>query len=98
MREAPRRRNAAWPRDAIIQMILLKIDAPTLIIAGREDTIRKPEDAEYIQCGITNSRLESIDDAGHLMNLEQPEIFNRVLLGFIREAEPHRRIFIHTLL
>jgi len=77
---------------------LADIDAPTLIIAGREDTIRKPEDAEYIQCGITNSRLESIDDAGHLMNLEQPEIFNRVLLGFIREAEPHRRIFIHTLL
>ena len=77
---------------------LADIDAPTLIIAGREDTIRKPEDAEYIQCGITNSRLEIIDDAGHLMNLEQPEIFNRVLLGFIREAEPHRRIFIHTLL
>jgi len=25
-----------------------------------------------------------IDDAGHLMNMEQPEVFNRLLTDFIR--------------
>jgi len=69
---------------------LTDIDAPTLIIAGREDAIRKPEDAEFIQSGITNSQLKIIDDAGHLMNMEQPEVFNRVLLGFIRELDRDR--------
>ena len=59
------------------------IDAPTLIFAGREDAIRKTEDADFIHRGVKNSHLEIIDDAGHLMNMEQPEIFNRALLNFL---------------
>src|SRR5260370_36148228 len=62
---------------------LTDIDAPTLIIAGREDAVRKPEDAEFIHRGIRDSHLEIIDDSGHLMNLEQPEIFNRAVLDFL---------------
>jgi|SRR5882672_3996645 len=63
---------------------LSDINVPTLIIAGREDVVRKPDDAELIHRGITKSVLEVIDDAGHLMNLEQPEVFNRVLANFLR--------------
>ena len=62
---------------------LLDIKVPTLIIAGREDVVRKPQDAELIHRGITKSVLEIIDDAGHLMNMEQPEIFNKVLTDFL---------------
>ena len=77
---------------------LTEIEAPILIIAGREDAIRKPEDAEFIHRGVANSHVEIIDDAGHLMNMEQAEIFNGLLLSFTGEAERHRRILIHTLL
>ena len=62
---------------------LSDIKVPTLIIAGREDAVRKPDDAEFIHHGIRNSRLEVIDDAGHLMNMEQSEIFNRLLTDFV---------------
>ena len=62
---------------------LKSISIPTLIIAGREDGVRKPEDAEFIHGRIRNSRLEIIDDAGHLMNMEQPEIFNDKLVTFL---------------
>jgi pimeloyl-ACP methyl ester carboxylesterase len=62
------------------------ISAPTLIIAGHEDGVRKPIDAESIHQGIPNSRLEVIDNAGHLMNMEQPERFNQVLLEFLTDA------------
>ena len=62
---------------------LHEIGAPTLIIAGRDDAIRTANDAELIHNRIRKSRLETIDDAGHLMNLEQPMIFNRALLGFL---------------
>jgi pimeloyl-ACP methyl ester carboxylesterase len=62
---------------------LAGIAVPTLIIAGREDAVRKPEDAEFIHHGVKNSHREIIDAAGHLMNMEQPEIFNKVLAGFL---------------
>ena len=61
---------------------LANITVPTLIIAGREDGVRKPEDAEFIHRGIRGSQLVVIDDAGHLMNMEQPERFNRALIEF----------------
>lgn len=61
---------------------LANITVPTLIIAGREDGVRKAEDAEFIQRGIRGSQLVTIDDAGHLMNMEQPERFNRALIEF----------------
>jgi len=66
---------------------LTDIEAPTLIFAGREDAIRKAEDGEFIHRGIKNSHLEIIDDGGHLMNMEQPEIFNKALLGYIGELD-----------
>jgi pimeloyl-ACP methyl ester carboxylesterase len=62
---------------------LAGITVPTLIIAGREDAVRRPDDAEFIHHGVRNSRLEIIDEAGHLMNMEQPEIFNKALIGFL---------------
>ena len=62
---------------------LAGVNVPTLIITGREDVVRKPQDAELIHRGITKSVLEVIDDAGHLMNMEQPEIFNKVLSQFL---------------
>lgn len=64
---------------------LNKIPVPTLVIAGSEDGVRKPEDAEFIQRGIKESKLVVIEDAGHLMNMEQAEKFNHVLIGFLNE-------------
>ena len=62
---------------------LVNIDVPTLIIAGREDGVRTPEDGEFIRRTVRGSRLVVIDDAGHLMNMEQPERFNRSLIRFM---------------
>lgn len=63
---------------------LKEIEVPTLVIAGRDDGVRKPFDAEVIHRAIRPSRLELIADAGHLMNMEQPEEFNRVLIDFLK--------------
>ena len=65
---------------------LHEIDVPTLIIAGREDGVRKPEDAEFLHHRIPNSQLEIIDDAGHLMNMEEPEAFNETLWRFLERV------------
>lgn len=59
-------------------------DVPTLVIVGRDDPIRPVSDAEFMHRGIRNSRLEIIEDSAHMTNMEQPEIFNRAVLSFLR--------------
>lgn len=64
---------------------LPKLTAPTLIIVGREDSIRPIADAEFMHRGIRDSRLEVIEDAAHLTNIERPEVFNKTLLTFLEQ-------------
>jgi 3-oxoadipate enol-lactonase len=64
---------------------LPKINVPTLIIVGREDSIRPVADAEFMHRGISDSRLEIIDDAAHMTNMEQPEGLNKALLMFLKQ-------------
>lgn len=77
---AAAQRGMAARRDYSVD--LANISVPTLIIAGREDGVRTPADAEFIRDNIRGSKLIVIDHAGHLMNLEQPEMFNRTLIDF----------------
>lgn len=62
---------------------LAGINVPVLIITGRQDSIRPVADAEFMQMGLSDSRLEIIEDAAHMTNMEQPEIFNRALREFL---------------
>jgi 3-oxoadipate enol-lactonase len=62
---------------------LRTIEVPALVIVGRDDPIRPVSDAEFMHRGIRNSRLEIIEDAAHMTNMEQPEIFNRALKRFL---------------
>jgi pimeloyl-ACP methyl ester carboxylesterase len=56
------------------------------VIVGHDDPIRPVADAEFMHKGIRNSRLEIIEDAAHMTNMEQPEIFNRAALSFMRDT------------
>lgn len=65
---------------------LADIEVPTLVIVGRDDPIRPVADAEFMHDRIPGSRLEIIEDAAHMTNMEQPEAFNRALFGFLLET------------
>jgi pimeloyl-ACP methyl ester carboxylesterase len=67
---------------------LPEIIAPTLIIVGSDDQITTPEDAELMRREIRGSRLEVIEGAAHLSNLEQPARFNSALKTFLDELQP----------
>jgi len=60
------------------------IDAPTLVIVGRDDPIRPVADAEFMCERIRDSRLEVIENAAHMTNMEQPETFNRLIDHFLK--------------
>ena len=59
-----------------------EIAVPTLVIVGdRDEPFLAP--SRYISGKIAGARLEVIKDAAHSSNLDQPDAFNRVLLGFL---------------
>ena len=68
------------------------IDVPTLVIVGREDPIRPVADARFMHERISNSRLEIIEDAAHMTNMEQPETFNKAILDFLETARGQARL------
>jgi pimeloyl-ACP methyl ester carboxylesterase len=63
--------------------LLSTIHVPTLIVVGDEDTLTPPADAQLMHAGIAGSELAVIPGAGHLTNLEQPQLFNAALAGFL---------------
>lgn len=67
---------------------LPEIIAPTLIIVGSDDQLTPTADAELMHREIRGSRLEVIQGAAHLSNLEQPSEFNRALNNFLAALQP----------
>lgn len=66
---------------------LRTIEVPTLVIVGSDDEITPPGESQVLTRGIRGARIEIIDDAAHLSNLEQPEAFNRVVNTFLSSNE-----------
>ena len=66
---------------------LAQIEVPTLIIHGADDQIVSVAEAKAMQAAIPNGRLLIIPDAGHLPNLEQPDIYNDALIDFLEEVD-----------
>ena len=62
---------------------LATIDVPTLVVVGEEDAITPRQDAEALHRGIAGSRLEVLQQAGHLSNVERPAAFNTVMSEFL---------------
>ncbi len=63
--------------------ILPYLNLPTLIIHGKDDVLASVAESEKMAQMIPESRLEVISDAGHMVNMEQPESFNSILSDFI---------------
>jgi pimeloyl-ACP methyl ester carboxylesterase len=62
---------------------LNKIDAPTLLVWGKQDTITPPFVAEQFQDMIKSSKLVFFDKCGHAPMMEHPRHFNEVLDEFL---------------
>jgi 3-oxoadipate enol-lactonase len=65
-----------------------EVRAPTLVIVGEEDVEDMQALAQRFATEIPNARKASIAGAAHVPNLEQPEAFDRLVLGFLADAVP----------
>jgi len=62
---------------------LPEINIPVLIMVGKEDKITPIAAAQQMHEKMLNSKLEIIQHAGHLSNLENPIAFNTHLVNFL---------------
>jgi len=62
---------------------LPEINIPVLIMVGKEDKITPIAAAQQMHEKMFNSKLEIIQQAGHLSNLENPTAFNAHLMNFL---------------
>ncbi len=67
---------------------LKEIRVPTLILVGDADIPDVHAHAGAIEAGVPGSKRVVITDAGHLMYLEKPEEFSRVVIAFIDSNGP----------
>jgi pimeloyl-ACP methyl ester carboxylesterase len=81
-------RGRAKRRDYL--PLLPKIKVPTLVIVGREDVYTPVALAEELHQHISGSELFVIDGAGHMPNLEAPDVFNERLEAWLRPS-PQRQ-------
>ena len=65
---------------------LAEVQAPTLIIVGSQDRMTPPRLSEDLHERISSSRLQTVEDAGHMVMLERPEVVARMLRGFCGEV------------
>src|SRR5215208_2390387 len=63
--------------------VLASVKVPTLVVTGEEDAVTGPEVGRDLAAGIPGARFLLVEEAGHLANLEQPEIVNEALLDFL---------------
>lgn len=66
-------------------IVLESICVPTHVVAAAQDRLIPPEVMRPMARRIPGSVYSEIADSGHLSNLEQPEAFERVVLGFLRK-------------
>ena len=65
------------------QVNLPAIRVPTCLVFGSADKLTTADVGERMHEQIAGSELHVLPDAGHLVNIEQPDAFNRIMLDFL---------------
>ncbi|HEV2272570.1 MAG TPA: alpha/beta hydrolase [Acidobacteriaceae bacterium] len=89
-----------WPRLAMVQSIYRQmpyldpvvddwahIKVKTLVLGGERDGANFPALGKHIAGTIPGAELVILPKVGHVAHLQEPEVFNRVLLRFLNEGE-----------
>lgn len=66
---------------------LPEMTTPTCIIWGKQDSVTPPEVAIDFEKLLPDSELFWIDKCGHAAMMEQPEIFNEILLDWLKKRD-----------
>ena len=65
--------------------MLPKISVPTMVVAGKHDTVRPPAGTEELAKNIPGARFELIEEAGHFLPTTGPKTLLRLLRDFFKK-------------
>ncbi|NJC64714.1 alpha/beta hydrolase [Planosporangium flavigriseum] len=78
--------RAYLPGSASLWQVARRITTPTLVIGGQRDLLVDVRVAAQVARTIPNSRLLTLQDIGHVAQMEAPRVVARAFLGLIEEA------------
>lgn len=79
--------EAVWLADQRTRVHDIRV--PALVLCGTEDKVTPPALSRELARLIPGARLEMIEGAGHLGNLEKPGTFNTLVGAFVRAVDSH---------
>ena len=80
--------DVAGQRVSARDRLYLAQEVPTLIVWGDRDAVIPVEHAHIAHELMPDSRLELVEDAGHFLPFEQPEMLEGLLRDFLSTTEP----------
>jgi pimeloyl-ACP methyl ester carboxylesterase len=80
-------RIPAQPASRVAVKSLSEIKVPALILVGEHDIPDVHAHAGVINAGIADSRREIIPRSGHLIPIEQPDLFNEAVMNFLKKFQ-----------
>jgi pimeloyl-ACP methyl ester carboxylesterase len=69
-----------------------KINLPTLILCGDDDQLTPVKYSQFLQNRIKGSTLEVLPNAGHMVMMESPQVFNEKIGEFIEKVLKDPRV------
>jgi pimeloyl-ACP methyl ester carboxylesterase len=69
--------------DPALQAMLGKVQAPTLIVWGKQDRIIPLECATLFEQSIPGAALQVVDECGHFGHLEKPDELAAIVREFV---------------
>jgi pimeloyl-ACP methyl ester carboxylesterase len=65
---------------------LPKIRVPTMVIHGDKDRLVPLENGKVLAARIPGAQFKLIEDAGHVLTTDQPEVCKRLMVDFMRQV------------
>jgi pimeloyl-ACP methyl ester carboxylesterase len=65
----------------------VEVNIPTLYVMGEEDYMFLPSVRKVVENHYRSSKLFVIEHCGHVVNVEQPLVFNTTVINFINSTK-----------
>ena len=65
----------------------VELNIPTLYVMGEEDYMFLPSVRKVVERHFKSSKLVVVENSGHVVNVEQPNIFNETVISFVESLK-----------